>query len=330
MAFVTTGGNKNSTTGANVATIESIYDKIQLIGSDETPLMSLIGTSSVSNIKHAWLIDSLANPTRSPKLEISDFVGGGESTKQKKENAVEIFTDDIMVSKTMEKVAMHGGKELPYQTAKKIKEHKLGIEMALLGLGRDNNAKVSVFKAPVVRDTATAGEMAGLFYYLAKGATTFTSGKKGNVLAFDANSDWSGATTALTWDKFNEILQQAYNAGETPNDVFVGAKLKGAINAFASRQLGNENKYNGAIKSIETDFGTINIRLHRMLSDAYGLGDAMIAGNFEYMKNGLLYSTEIEDVTTSKTATAKRIYTECTLEVRNADAFVVGVGLKAA
>lgn len=329
MAFVTTSGNKNTTTGANVAVIESIYDKIQLIGSDETPLMSLIGTSTVSNIKHAWLIDSLANPSRNPRLEISDFVGNGASTKQKKENAVEIFTDDIMVSKTMEKVAMHGGKELPYQTAKKIKEHKLGIEMALLGLGRDANAKVSVFKDPIVRDTAVAGEMAGIFHFLAKGAASFTAGKRGNVLAYDANRDWSGATTVLDWNKFNEILQQAYNAGETPKDIFVGAKLKGAINGFASRQLGNENKYNGAIKSIETDFGTVNIRLHRMLSDAYGLGDVLLAGNFDYMKNGLLYSTEIEDVTTSKTATAKRIYTECTLEVRNADAFVVGVGLKA-
>lgn len=330
MAFVSTGGNKNVTTGANVAVIESIYDKIQLIGADETPLMSLIGTSTVSNIKHAWLIDTLTNPSRNPKLEISDFVGGGESTKQKKENAVEIFTDDIMVSKTMEKVAMHGGKELPYQTAKKIKEHKLGIEMALLGLGRDANVKTSIFKAPVVRDTATAGEMAGIFYYLAKGATSFTNGKKGNVLTFDSNNDWSGTDTALTWDKFNEILQQAYNAGETPKDVFVGAKLKGAINGFVSRLLGNENKYNGAVKSIETDFGTVNIRLHRMLSDAYGLGGVMLAGNFDYVKNGLLYSTEIEDVTTSKTATAKRIYTECTLEVRNADAIVAGVGLKAA
>lgn len=329
MAFTTTGGNKNVTTGANVAIIESIYDKIQLIGADETPLMSLIGTSNVSNIKHSWLIDSLANPTRSPKLEISDFVGGGDSTKQKKENAVEIFTDDIMVSKTMEKVAMHGGKELPYQTAKKIKEHKLGIEMALLGLGRDASAKVSVFKAPVVRDTATAGEMAGIFYYLAKGANAFTSKKRGNVLAFDDASNWTGATTQLTWDKFNEILQQAYNSGETPKDVFIGAALKGAINNFVTRQLGNENKYNGTVKSLETDFGTINIRLHRMLSASYGLGDVMLAGNFEYMKNGLLYSTEIEDVTTSKTATAKRIYTECTLEVRNADAFVAGVGLKA-
>jgi hypothetical protein len=329
MAFTSTGGNINPTTKANVGTIESIYDKILLIGADETPLMSLIGTSNVSNIKHAWLIDNLATPSRSPKLEISDFVGSGASTKQKKENAVEIFTDDIMVSKSMEKIATHGGKELPYQTAKKIKEHKLGIEMALLGLGRDSDVKVSVFKAPTVRDEATAGEMAGIFHFLAKGATAFTSGKRGNVLAFDETEDWTGANTVLTWDKFNEILQNAYNAGETPKDVFLGANLKGAINSFVSRQLGNESKYNGVVKSLETDFGTVNIRLHRMLSDSYGLGDTLMAGNFEYMKNGLLYSTEIEDVTTSKTATAKRIYTECTLEVRNADAFVIGVGLKA-
>jgi len=329
MSFTSTGGNINPTTQANVATKESIYDKILLLGADETPLMSMIGTSNVSNIKHAWLIDNLATPSRNPQLEISDFTGAGASTKQKKENAVEIFTDDIMVSKSMQKIAMHGGKELPYQTAKKIKEHKLGIEMALLGLGRDADVKTSVFKAPTVRDDSTAGEMAGIFHFLSKGETAFANGSRGNVLAFDDAADWTGANTVLTWDMFNQILQNAYEAGETPKDVFLGANLKGAINSFVSRQLGNESKYNGVVKSLETDFGTVNIRLHRMLSNSYGLGDTLIAGNFDYMKNGLLYSTEISDVTTSKTATAKRIYTECTLEVRNADAFVVGVGLKA-
>ena len=329
MAFLSTGGNVNPSTQANVGIRESLYESIIQTGADETPLLSLIGTSNVTALKHSWIIDKLANPTRNPMLEISDFTGDGVSTKQKKENAIEIKTDDIIVSKSMQKMKMYGGKELEYQTAKKAKEHALGLEMAMLGLGRDADAKVSVFKAPTVRDETTAGEMAGIFHFLSKDDTAFTAGKRGNVLAFDDASDWSGAATVLDWNKFNEILQVAYNNGETPKDVFLGAGLKAAINSFVSRQLGNEAKYNGVVKSLETDFGTVNIRLHRMLSDTYGLGDVMLAGNFEYMKNGLLIPTEIEDVKTSKTAKAKRIYTECTLEVRNADAFTAGVGLKA-
>ena len=329
MSFITTSGNLNANTGANVGIKESIYEQIKLIGADETPLMSLIGTSPVANIKHAWLIDNLATPSRTPQLEISDFTGAGSNTKQKKENAVEIFTDDIMVSKTMQKVKTYGGQELEYQTMKKLKEHKLSLEMSLLGLGLDADAKTSIFTAPTVRTDVVAGKSAGLFYYLAKGESTFTSGARGNILAFDATKDWSGATTVLTWDIFNEILQNAYDAGETPKDVFVGAGLKKAINNFVSRQLGNDKTYNGRVVTLETDFGTVNIRLHRMLSDKYGLGDTLIAGDFSYMKMGLLESTNIEDVPTSKTAKAKRIYTEGCLEVRNADAFVAGVGLKA-
>ncbi len=329
MSFTSTGGNTNPATQANVGIKESIYDRILLIGPDETPFLNKVGTSPVTNIKDSWLIDKLANPTRKPQLEISDFAGGGTSTKQKKENAVEIFTDDILISKSMQKMAMHGGKELPYQTAKKIKEHKLKLEMAMIGLGRDDNAKVSVFKSPIVRAETVPGEMAGMFHFLAKSDSAFSNGKRGNVLAYDSTSNWGGVSSVMTWDIFNTILQNIYDAGETPKDVYLGADLKKAVNNFVTRQLGNENKYNGRVTSLETDFGTVNINLHRMLSAKFGLGDAMIAGNFEYMKNGLLYSTEIEDVTTSKTATAKRIYTECTLQVRNADAFVAAVGLKA-
>ena len=49
------------------------------------------------------------------------------------------------------------------------------MEYALFGLGRDADVKKSVFKAPSVRTDATAGEMAGLFYFLAKGAGSYTA-----------------------------------------------------------------------------------------------------------------------------------------------------------
>ena len=78
----------------------------------------------------------------------------------------------------MQAVATYGGKELERETAKRAKEHKLDMEYALFGLGRDArdaDVKKSVFKAPSVRTDATAGEMAGLFYFLAKGAESYTA-----------------------------------------------------------------------------------------------------------------------------------------------------------
>ena len=63
----------------------------------------------------------------------------------------------------MQAVATYGGKELERETAKRAKEHKLDMEYAIFGLGRDADVKKSVFKAPTVRTDAAAGEMAGLF-----------------------------------------------------------------------------------------------------------------------------------------------------------------------
>ena len=327
MAITTTGFQSPATSREGLK--PSVYENIILIGADETPILKLIGTSSVKGIEHSWLTDSLAAPKKNAQLEISDFNDPNKSTIQKTSNAVQIFTSNVSVSRSMQAVATYGGKELEREVGKKAKEHKLDMEYALFGLGRDDDAKKSVFKAPAVRTEATAGEMAGLFYFLAKGAKTFTNGKRGNVMAFDSAGDWSGDATVLNEKILSELLQNIWDAGTTPKDVFIGADLKAAINKIATRQFGNEKKINSSVVSLDTDFGNVNFRLHRYLSPKYGLGDCIIAGDFEYMKNGLLVPTELKDVTTSKTAIQKRYYTEGCLEVRNADAFVIGVGLKA-
>lgn len=80
-----------------------------------------------------------------------------------------------------------GGKEL--ETAKRAKEHKLDMEYAIFGLGRDADVKKSVFKAPSVRTDATADEMAGLFYFLAKGAAILV-GNIGVNVVFLGLADW--------------------------------------------------------------------------------------------------------------------------------------------
>ena len=41
----------------------------------------------------------------------------------------------------MQAVATYGGKELERETAKRAKEHKLDMEYAIFGLGRDTDAK---------------------------------------------------------------------------------------------------------------------------------------------------------------------------------------------
>jgi len=326
MAFTSTGFQAPATSREGL--VPSVYDKIIQIGWAETPILRKIGTSNVTGIQHSWIIDPIGNPTRTPQLEISDFVGAAASTKQKRSNVVEIFTDDVLISKDMLRIKTYGGNEEAYEVAKKAKEHTKRFEQMILGIGRDVDAKVSVLMAPALRTDSTAGAAAGIFYYLAKGEAAFTDALMGNIQAFDDAEDWTGDPQDMTWEMFNSILQIVYNGGATPKDVFVGANLKAKINDFTTRYLRTENHSVQTINSIDTDFGTVNIHLTRWLGDQFGLGDVLIAGDFDYMKHGLLTPTTLDEVPTSKTAKARRYYTSSTLEVRNADAFAIGVGLK--
>lgn len=332
MAITSTGYQSPATSREGLK--PSVLDQVILLGASDTPILSKAGRSTVQNITHSWITDQIGSPSKNAKLEVSDFVGDTKSTKQKTTNAVQIFTEDVMVSKSMQQIATYGGKEMAHEVAKKGKKHALDLEYSFFGLGRDADIYTSVFKAPTTRTDSVAGEAAGIFHYAAKGATSFSNGRRGNVFAFDADGDWKAGSVddtlaTLTETEMNEVLQAIWDAGETPKDIYVGANLKKAFNAMVTRQLGNESHSNRRVVSLETDFGTVNIHLHRYLSDAYGLGDVFIAGNFDYLKFGTLINTTLETVPTSKTADARRYYTEATWEVRNADAFAIGTGLKA-
>ena len=333
MAIPANGLTSNSFTApatSNVKLKPSVYEKIIQVGATETPLLTKIGTSSVkSPLLHSWISDTFEKPKFNANDEISEFKGETKNTAQKTSNATQIFITEAMVSDALMKANQYGGNEMAYQIGKKAKEHKLDMEYAILGLGRDKDVKKSVFKEYIQANGAVKGEMAGLFYYVTKNEAAFANGKRGNVLAFDEDKNWGAKPTELTETKLNEILQTIWNSGATPKDVFMGANLKPAINKLATRYLSNEKHVVGRVVSFETDFGTINFHLHRLLSAEYGLGDVLIAGDFEFMKHGLYISTNIKEVPTDLTAKAKRFYTQSTLEVRNADAFAIGVGLKA-
>ncbi len=68
MAITTTGFQAPATKREGLK--PSVYENIILIGADETPILKLIGTSSVKGIEHSSLTDSLAAPKKNAQLEI--------------------------------------------------------------------------------------------------------------------------------------------------------------------------------------------------------------------------------------------------------------------
>ena len=55
-------------------------------------------------------------------------------------------------------------------------------------------------------------------------------------MAFDSTGDWSGDATVLNEKILSNLLQNIWDEGTTPKDVFIGADLKAAINKIATRQ----------------------------------------------------------------------------------------------
>ena len=66
MAITSTGYQAPATSREGLK--PSVYDKIILIGPDETPILSLIDTSDVKGIEHSWLTDTLAAQTHEEQV----------------------------------------------------------------------------------------------------------------------------------------------------------------------------------------------------------------------------------------------------------------------
>ena len=81
MAITSTGYQAPATSRQGLK--PSVYDKIILIGADETPILSMIGTSEVKGIEHSWLTDTQGAPKKNPNLGISTFADTEKRTVKK-------------------------------------------------------------------------------------------------------------------------------------------------------------------------------------------------------------------------------------------------------
>ena len=127
MAITTTGFQAPATKREGLKS--SVYENIILIGADETPILKLIGTSSVKGIEHSSLTDSLAAPKKNAQLEISDFDDQIKSSVQKTSNAVQIFTSNVSVSRSMQnKLKELGAKLVKNLSDKFTSKFLIGLE----------------------------------------------------------------------------------------------------------------------------------------------------------------------------------------------------------
>lgn len=152
-------------------------------------------------------------------------------------NYTQIFKTTIALSETEKEANLYGGKDLPYQRAKKGTEHALDIERAFWW-GR--------------KHMETAG---------AQGKPRrYTGGIEEFVEA--GNSYVQNQGGALTGPDMNTFLREAFTYGNDTKVLFAGGVVLQSINEIARGQILTkpvETTYGMKISQWVTPFGTVNI-----------------------------------------------------------------------
>lgn len=297
----------------------SILDAIILQGVHKTPFLEWMGRGSVAAPKHSWILDRYREAKENANLEITDIEENTTDTKYSKDNVVQIVKNDFGISKQELKNAKYGQKEWPYRVAKEGKEHVKDIEYALLGL--HNN---SVFDTYTSGSPTTEAKMAGIFHYIEDDHRQY----------YDTNGDGTGTPTDFTYDRLSEILEPVWEKGGLEDESFMlvcGTSIKKAINRFAGdqyfRRVKEDKKFDPTLYELETDFGTVKVKLHRLFNNDK-LKDKVLVGQLNEARIMFHTPTEFEEPPTSKTARFGRYYSSLTLEVKTPDYFACGAGLK--
>ena len=185
-------------------------------------------------------------------------VNATQSTPQT--NYTQIFRTTIAVSNTEKEANLYGGKDLPYQRAKKGTEHALDIERA--------------------------------FWWGEKKTTTGFQGHQmrgtGGVLEFimSGNAYVQNQGGPLTAPDLNTFLREAFTYGNDTKMMFAGGIVLQAINEIARGQIlckPVETTYGMKVSTWVTAFGTVNI-VHNPLfvQDYAGYAFLMDMESFAY------------------------------------------------
>lgn len=227
-AYIFTVGDivKNARTGENVI-VTAITD------ADTIAVTRAFGTTAAAamNAGDGLFIVGNVNEENSGARNVNTTRSSAES------NYTQIFKTTIAVSGTEQEAELYGGKDLPYQRAKKGTEHALDIERAF-------------------------------WFSEKKYDTSGTQGKPrrstGGVLEFieAGNSFVQNQGGTLTAPDFNNFLREGFTYGNNEKFLFAGGLVLQAINEFARGQIRvkpMEKTYGMNISEYHTPFGMINL-----------------------------------------------------------------------
>lgn len=244
---------------------ESYVDNLELLELKDNKIYKLAGTVKAKGPEHFWVRDAVRAskaPGTAAKEEGRQFTGQRGSDAERIYNTAQFFMEDIQVSGTTQRsdhIAI--ADRFAHEAMKTEKAVAKDIERALIYAVRNQGTY----------DDATSTQSAnrqmdGIASLIQKYAAT------------NYEADSTTARVALDEDVFNGLIEDTWKNGDREKalDVFTSAKQKRAISLFTTPNQRNiEAKSRMVVlpvDTIATEFGEVNIHLHRELADNDMLG----------------------------------------------------------
>jgi hypothetical protein len=238
------------TYGTTAGNREDIYDVLQLVSPEETPLFTRLPDAVANATQHQWVEYTLNSGSGNADVEGATATGSTSSTKARLSNYTEIMSKNGAVSGTQRKVTIVGEQdEFAFQMKKSMLEWKVGADSDL------------ILQTSGAGSASSGRTMTGLIGALQNSTA--------NVVTGSAN------TVALTETAFNNLLQSIFEAGAVPDTCYVNGFNKRRISQFVTSNtrmltMGDDNKLVNRISIYESDFGTIEIVLERYMTKSVG------------------------------------------------------------
>jgi len=281
---------------------EELSDIIYNISPMQTPFLSSVGKSNVSNVVFDWQTESLPTPSSSGKLEGFELSRSASTASVRESNVCMISSRDATVTGSQEASDAAGkNSEMAHQLALMSKALKRDMEEALVG----NIAKVS--------GTASAARQTrSLETWYSSNVNKASDGANGSASAARTNGTRRDLTEAMVKD----VQQQCFSNGAEPSILMCGPYNKSVISGFTgrsqARQFVDANVVEASVSIYSGDFGELKVvPSNRSREQAVHLLDPEFAG-VSYLRD-----FETIDISTIGDAQTKMIVVEYGLEMKN-------------
>lgn len=273
-----------------VGNYEDMIDVVTMISPVDTYVLSSTASVQAENTYHEWTKDALAAAAANAVIEGDDASAAAVTPKTRVGNYTQIVRKSWVLSDTQVAVNTTGGDEETRQKMKNSKELAKDIEYALV-----------INASAVSGASGTARQLKGILGWI---TTTNITGT-------------ATSNESLTTTMFLDALQGAWGQGGEPSVALCGTTQKRAITSLyaSTNQLNIQAEAGKAVSRIsiiDTDFGPVEVRLHRQMNTT--ASDKMVILDMKLWRKAWLRPIKAEELARTGSARKYMMEAELTLE----------------